>query len=180
MGKKNNGAGRPSSGKYDYMKDISQYNPYTNKDGTTRSNMSRLKKTPIRLGCLSDYYTLGIFCEKTNLIKYARSNMYVICRHNTEQSRKFYQGVRCADEYSFFDIAMEVAEIRNMGPEVFDVYIKHVCGGEILAEIKRAIDKAMKDPWESLVKIESRKTAHVDSTFAPDTRYKSSAHKPQL
>lgn len=119
-------------------------NPGTKK----RSSRNKyLKGKPVLLNSWSkDYNTLGIFCQKTNLVEYARDCLKCL-RSDTEESRLFFRGVSAADEWGFDAIAFEIKQIRILTGSRFDSFIYEQAGFSVLTELKKAVGDAR--DWET-------------------------------
>ena len=158
--------GRPKTGTLAYLDNVPKFDVYDpHSGGLKEKQILNGIKTPVRLGICSDFFSLGIFCQKTNLVEYAEKNLKRVNRRDTGQSRQFYQGVRDADEYTFTDIAMEMLEIRQYTTWLFDSFIKHRSGAEVLKQVKEAIAYAEDNPWPSLNQIECNGRKHSKSIF---------------
>ncbi|RLC98429.1 MAG: hypothetical protein DRI46_11365 [Chloroflexi bacterium] len=102
---------------------------------------------PVLLNSWSkDYYTLGIFCQKTNLVEYARTGLSVL-RRPCEEAKLFDMGIADADEWTFRDIAFEIFQIRELTGSRFDSFIYEQAGFRVLLEIKEAVKDA--HDWET-------------------------------
>ena len=105
-------------------------------------------RRPITISQWSDHYTLGMFCRKTHLIRYARSKLSVL-HGNSDENRLFELGIREADQCTFADLAHEITILRekSYSAAAFDAFIQRMAGGKIFAEMQEALADA--HDWEN-------------------------------
>ena len=109
----------------------------------------RKNKRPVLLNVWNDPRTLGMFCQKTNLVDYARLCVRAF-REPCDNKRLFDSGVRDADDCTFDDIAFEISQIRDsssLGAEVFDEFISRQAGPRVFNQMMKAIEDA--HDWET-------------------------------
>ena len=102
---------------------------------------------PIKFRVWSDYYTLGAFCQKTNLIRYALQNCSLLS-NDPDKKRLFYRGVADAYQSSFADLAFSISRIRSENPAEFDKKIYECAGIAVAREIQEAVKAAPAD-WQT-------------------------------
>lgn len=121
----------------------------------SKSKNKYIQARPILLNSWSkDYYSLGIFCQKTKLVEYARRALSCL-RSDTEESRLFFRGVSEGDTFSFSDIAYEVYQMRQLTGDRFDAFIYSKAGFRVLTDLKAAVTDA--HDWETA---EQKAVAH--------------------
>lgn len=109
--------------------------------------MAKNQTKPIKIASWGqDFYSLGIFCEKTNTTAYAKRNIKAL-RHKTDEARLFIAGVDHALEASFKEVAFEANHLRSKGKDKFDAFITCQAGRDVCSQLIEAIHDAR--DWET-------------------------------
>jgi hypothetical protein len=102
---------------------------------------------PIVLHHWEDPFTLGAFCSKAGLLRYAKSHILYLNSPSDYRTRLFRKGMSDASSFTWDDLAFEIQGIRRRDPRRFDAYFIRNHPHQTLEQIHRAIKDA--HDWET-------------------------------
>jgi hypothetical protein len=126
----------------------------------------KYKPKALRVKSWDDKFTLGVFCQKTNTVEYARKQASDL-RKTGCFKRLFDEGVSSAYKFTFEDIAYEISLIHKRDPEAFNAFIKEKAGVDVLEEMKAAVE--VSHDWEDDIDLDAAK-AVIDTMYAKQTK----------
>lgn len=135
------------------------------------------KHKPLKLNAWpKDWYSLGIFCAKTNTVEYALENMAILNHVGGTEKRLFDRGISEADDALLSDIAFDAGRLRERSnPQRFDYFIASHAGKAVAHDLLEAIAEA--HDWETPEQ-KSNARAVMDTMFkgTGDARERSRLH----